>query len=77
MTTKSNGVIYESPDGGLTVYKRNPGSTERVLYHRDPGQTDYARLSRLAEILKLAKTDSEINSLLEQLEVLYILKTNG
>lgn len=28
--------VYESPDGGRTVYKRNSGSAERVLHRIDP-----------------------------------------
>jgi hypothetical protein len=41
MTTyKANQIssydVYESPDGGLTVYKRQAGSAERVLHKIDP-----------------------------------------
>ena len=25
--------IYESPDGGDTIYRREPGKTERTLHH--------------------------------------------
>lgn len=28
--------VYESPDGGRTVYKRSSGSVERVLHKLDP-----------------------------------------
>lgn len=27
--------IYESPDGGTTIYKRQIGSTDRLLHHID------------------------------------------
>lgn len=30
-----SGKIYESPDGGKTVYARNPGETDRVLIKED------------------------------------------
>lgn len=30
-----SGKIYESPDGGKTVYSRNPGETERTLVKED------------------------------------------
>ena len=41
MTTyKANQIttydVYESPDGGRTIYTRKSGSTERVLYKIDP-----------------------------------------
>ena len=29
-------TIFESPDGGRTVYTRQPGSTTRELYSQDP-----------------------------------------
>ena len=29
-------TIFESPDGGRTVYARHPGSSTRELYSRDP-----------------------------------------
>ena len=29
-------IVYESPDGGRTVYKRNSGQAERVLHRLDP-----------------------------------------
>jgi len=28
--------VYESPDGGRTIYKRQTGSTERILHKIDP-----------------------------------------
>jgi alpha-ketoglutarate-dependent taurine dioxygenase len=29
-------IVYESPDGGRTVYKRKSGSSQRVLHSIDP-----------------------------------------
>ncbi len=75
MTIKSNeSVIYESPDGGKTVYARTFGSTERLITkHADYSRTD-RRLKNVAAIIKMAEYDSELNELFEKLEIVYELK---
>ena len=71
-------MIYESPDGGLTVYAREYGSDTRQLIKQDPSvahRNQVARRSnRLLSILKLSETDTTLRDALEQLEALYILK---
>lgn len=71
-------MIYESPDGGLTVYAREQGSDKRHLIKKDPAliQREKAaiRKNRLLTILKLCETDTTLNDALEALEALYILK---
>jgi hypothetical protein len=87
MTTRSNTsidqvpeicYIYESPDGGLTVYRREIGSDERELVRQDPSiierQNLAERTARLIRIARLAKTDETLANALEQIEILYILK---
>ena len=70
--------IYESPDGGKTVYVREAGSDLKTLLTRDPEQTKLeqaiARANRLLIILKLSDEDATLNDALERLEALYILK---
>lgn len=70
--------IYESPDGGKTVYVREAGSSLKTLLTRDPQQIDReratARANRLLAILKLSETDTTLKDALEGLEALYILK---
>jgi len=70
-------TIYESPDGGRTVYARRPGSTHRELHLRDPElDKELAELKnqeKWQEILALRSSNSEINHLLEQVEILYEL----
>lgn len=71
-------MIYESPDGGLTVYGREIGSDVRVLIKQDPciahRNKVAKRSNRLLTILKLSETDNTLNNALEALEALYILK---
>jgi hypothetical protein len=71
-------MIYESPDGGLTVYARENGSNTRELIKQDPciahRNKVAKRTKRLLTILKLSETDDTLNDALEQLETLYILK---
>ncbi len=72
--------IYESPDGGKTVYVREAGSDLKTLLTRDPEQTKLeqaiARANRLLIILKLSDEDPTLKDALEALEALYILKYN-
>ena len=84
MTTRSNTIasmgnmIYESPDGGKTVFARESGSTEKVMISQDPAiayrNKIAKRSNRLLTILKLSETDSTLNDALEALETLYIIK---
>jgi hypothetical protein len=71
-------MIYESPDGGMTVYAREHGSDTRVLIKQDPciahRNKVAKRSNRLLTILKLSETDNTLNDALEALEALYILK---
>ena len=70
--------IYESPDGGKTVYVREAGSELKTLLISDPEQTKLQkaidRANRLLAILKLSETDTTLKDALEALEALYILK---
>jgi hypothetical protein len=69
-------VIYESPDGGKTVYSRKPGETSRTLHSIDEltkRQIELAtRWDKLKEAVYL--DDPVINDLLNQIEVLLELK---
>jgi hypothetical protein len=69
--------IYESPDGGKTVYAREHGSSDRILVNsRDyVGETNriMKRRNLLLKICELAETNPTINDQLLKLEELYIL----
>ena len=70
-------TIFESPDGGRTVYARNPGHTERRLHWQDPNlQRELVELEqqkRWVDIFQARQDHSELNHLCEQVELLYEL----
>jgi hypothetical protein len=70
-------TIFESPDGGRTVYARKFGTTERRLYSQDPElQRELAELEsqkRWVDILQARPTNPELDRLCEQVEILYEL----
>jgi hypothetical protein len=71
-------TIYESPDGGKTVYSRKSGETTRTLVHEDPVYKKEAEITRrwanLKEAVFMADSDPTINDALEKVEILYALK---
>jgi hypothetical protein len=70
-------TIYESPDGGRTVYARRPGSSQRHLHSQDPAvQLEIAELEqqkRWIDIFQERKDNPELDHLCEQVEILYEL----
>ena len=70
--------IYESPDGGNTIYAREHGEIDRVE-HRFNGLSYSTPLQELTEaqlwskIRKAAETDSALHSALERVKILYYL----
>ena len=70
-------TIFESPDGGRTVYARNPGSKDRNLHWQDPNvQQELKELEqqkRWVDIFQARKDNPELDHLCEQVEILYEL----
>lgn len=70
-------TIFESPDGGRTVYARSPGSQHRELHSRDPElQRELEELEsqkRWVDIFQARADNQELNRLCEQIEILYEL----
>lgn len=77
MNDDDNPIIYESPNGGKTVFARESGATEKVMISQDPAiayrNKIAKRSNRLLTILKLAETNPTLNDQLLKLEELYIL----
>jgi hypothetical protein len=71
-------VIYESPDGGKTVYARKPGETVRHLHSVNPQwqkeQELNVRWANLKEAVYMADSDPGLNDLIEKVEIYYRLK---
>ena len=70
-------MIYESPDGGKTVYGRLHGESDRKLIHQDPAlieTLDSIREDKLwGEIRRTAKKNAQLNVMLEEVKVYYNL----
>jgi hypothetical protein len=71
-------IIYESPDGGKTVYTRKPGETVRHLHSVDPKwqkeQELNVRWANLKGAVFMADNDPGLNDLIEKVEIYYRLK---
>ena len=75
MTIKSHEeiVIYESPDGGKTVYSRKSGSSDRTMIKEDTSQSYITKWYEWKEILKLAETEPSLANAINKAEMLYVL----
>jgi len=71
-------TVFESPDGGRTVYARKPGSLHRELHWQDPNlQRELAELEaqkRWVDIFSARQDNPELNHLCEQVEIMYELR---
>jgi len=72
------GLVFESPNGGKTIYARKRGSLDRRIVHEDPIWKKEQELSerwiRLKEAVFMADSDPTLNDALTKLEILYALK---
>jgi hypothetical protein len=70
-------TVFESPDGGRTVYARRPGETQRQLHWEHPDlikeRQEMEEQRRWVEIHTARKDNPALNSLCEQVELLYEL----
>ena len=72
--------IYESPDGGETVYAREQGSTERVLIGQSYNSLQQVEQRMWNEIYKHRNLNSTLQNQVEQCIITYKLikdHTNG
>lgn len=70
--------IFESPDGGKTVYRREIGSDQRQLHSVEPELDEMLKQwadNRLwDDIVRVSKTDAALKDLVDQVKVYYKLK---
>lgn len=70
--------IYESPDGGHTIYRRKmnqPAETREMI--QETMESHHVRVQKQQlwlDIMQTARTDTELQDLLERAEVYYKLK---
>lgn len=73
-------IVYESPDGGKTVYSRKMGEpvNTRKLHSVDPAwqkeQELNVRWVNLKEAVYMADNDPTLNDAISKVEMLYALK---
>ena len=76
----SQEYVFESPDGGHTVYRRHPGKLDRELVSVDShaqSLIDSVKETKLwGNIHRAAKTDPALKEMLDQVRVYYELKHN-
>lgn len=77
----SGEYVFESPDGGHTVYRRHIGKLDRELVSRDEfaqDKIDIIREDKLwGGIRRAANTDPALKEMLDQVKVYYELKHNA
>jgi len=70
-------TIFESPDGGKTIYSRKSGETDRTLVWQDPEAKQeklfQQRWLEWREILLASKDNAGLAELIEKAEVYYRL----
>jgi hypothetical protein len=75
-----NNFIYESPDGGDTVYRRKPGQVGRVLYSESKEKKslhDQLMESKLwGNIHRAALTDPALQAALDRVKIMYYLSND-
>jgi hypothetical protein len=67
-------IIYESPDGGKTIYSRNSGSSNRELVKMNPEDKITDRWLKLKEAVILAQNDPTLDDAIKTIEILLELK---
>jgi hypothetical protein len=66
-------LIYESPDGGRTIYSRRIGDSSRTLIYESDEVRQARRWTKFEDIVKLAETEPALNDAIEKVEMLYAL----
>ena len=66
-------IIYESPDGGKTVYSRKSGSSDRHMLKEDTNKHHVTKWYEWKEILMLAETEPALANAINKAEMLYVL----
>lgn len=76
MSDRQETYIYESPDGGDTIYRRELGSIQRELVREGPLRKQMLRSQLWRDIFKMAETDETLAEMINNVEVYYHLKNS-
>jgi hypothetical protein len=68
--------VYESPDGGKTIYRRKSGESNRELIQEDPDKKDRERWLEWRDILEASKDNTALADLIEKAETIWRLTKN-
>ena len=71
----SDDYVYESPDGGDTIYRRQAGSDQRELIHEGPLRRARLRSQLWRDIFYAAEHDAELQHLIDRVEIYHRLKS--
>lgn len=66
-------IIYESPDGGKTVYSRKSGSSDRTMIKEDNSRNYITRWYEWRDIIKLSETEPSLADAINKSEMIYAL----
>jgi len=70
-------IVFESPDGGKTIFSRKSGEVNRTLHHKDASlieeEKENQRWLIWRDILCYAKSNSALNDVVHQAEMVYNL----
>jgi len=70
----NNNKVYESPDGGQTIYERDVGSSERTLIKENTPMRDQVREQQLWHDIRIAaRTNVALADILDQAKMVYAL----
>jgi hypothetical protein len=66
--------IYESPDGGDTIFRRQVGVTNRELVKEGALRPLLRRSQLWREIMQAAETDAKLQEMIDKVEIYWHLK---
>lgn len=66
--------VYESPDGGNTVYAREVGSTKRRLIKENPLRSQLEKQQTWRSMLLASESDATLKHLMDQAEIYWRMK---
>ena len=74
MSDRQETYIYESPDGGDTVYRRMVGSVDREMIREGPLRKKMLRNQLWRDIFDSAESDPILQDMLDRVEIYHSLK---